>query len=72
MKKSKALLWTDKLRARDIKVFEFNMLPEDLRDRSYFRQAISQGEVIRIRKSGRYKSIWKLKDDNQVKRGPVV
>jgi len=59
--RSKALIWVNELKDRCIKVFEFNELPEDLRDLSNFRQAVSQGRIIKIKKINRWRYIWEVK-----------
>jgi len=58
---SKALIWVNELKDRHIRVFEFSELPEDLRDLSRFRQAVSQGKIRKIKKTNRWKYVWEVK-----------
>lgn len=59
--RSKALMWVKELKERHIRVFEFNELPEDLRDLSRFRQAVSQGKIRKIKKANKWRHIWEVK-----------
>lgn len=65
-RRSKAVAWIEKLRNMDIKTFEFNKLPEDVRDVSCFRRAITEGILIKIRENDKWGSVWEIK--NRVKK----
>jgi hypothetical protein len=56
--RSKALTWINKLKNRGIKEFEFHKLPEDVRDWSSFKRAISEEAIIKIR---RCEPFWRIK-----------
>lgn len=56
--RSRALVWLNNLKNRGIIEFKFNMLPEDVRDWSSFKRAISEEAIIKIKERNTF---WRIK-----------
>lgn len=59
--RSKALVWIKDLKNRGIKEFEFCALPEDLRDLSSFKKAVSEEIITKIINNKQRGSFWRIK-----------
>lgn len=61
MGRSKVITWIDNLKNRGITEFKFSMLPEDLKDLSTFKRAISQEKIVKVINNRQYGSFWRIK-----------
>jgi hypothetical protein len=62
MGRSKAITWVNDLKNRGIKEFEFNTLPEDLKDLSSFRKAASEERIIKVADNRQWGAFWRIKN----------
>jgi hypothetical protein len=62
MGRSKAIVWINDLKKRGIKEFEFNTLPEDLKDLSAFRKAASEERIIKVTNNRQWGAFWRIKN----------